>query len=238
MKSEMAIENRLFYYALLISFLVHVSVISVLSILKSEHLAHSFKDVEIRYQTVKAINTVEKKNAPVNIDLSHRKKESASQVDILTRKGDVSSKVLLDQGKGLEKIPETLSWSKKKSSEIKTLDAQRTVSIPRLDTGKITNPQYLSYEDNLRRNILNRAYRHLDHPDFETGKVYVTFVLASNGSLKDLQIRKDKTVANDYLQDITSRIVKEASPFPPFPKGFNYPEFTFNVLIIYNKDEN
>ncbi len=236
----MAIENRFFYYALLVSFLVHVSVITVMSILKSREIAHSFKDVEISYQSTRPLKAVEKKIEPTNIDLSHRKKETSSQtdkVDILTKKSDISSSVLLGHGKGLEKGPETLSLDKG-ALRIKTLDTHRTVSIPRLDTGKITNPQYLSYEDNLRRNILNRAYRHLDHPEFDTGQVYVTFVLTSNGSLKDIQIKKDKTAANDYLQDITLRIVKEASPFPPFPKGFDYPEFTFNVLIIYNKGGN
>jgi hypothetical protein len=73
----------------------------------------------------------------------------------------------------------------------------------------------------------------VNHPDFEAGKVYLTFVLASNGALQQLQIIENKTFANDYLRTIALKSIKESNPFPPFPKDFDYPEFTFNLLISF-----
>jgi len=33
------------------------------------------------------------------------------------------------------------------------------------------------------------------------------------------------------------RSIKDANPFPPFPKDLNYPELTFNVVISFEVNE-
>jgi len=67
----------------------------------------------------------------------------------------------------------------------------------------------------------------------KSGRVYLTFVLSSGGMLKQLQIIDSKTSANEYLRNVALKSIKESSPFPPFPIGFDYPEFTFNLLISF-----
>ena len=37
----------------------------------------------------------------------------------------------------------------------------------------------------------------------------------------------------DYLRSVALKSIKESNPFPPFPIGFNYPEFTFNLMISF-----
>ena len=117
------------------------------------------------------------------------------------------------------------------------LDASRKITLPPIGTTKITNPKYITYNDDMReaisRNIKQRAYTYVNHPDFEAGQVYLTFVLASNGMLRQLQIIENKTAANDYLRRVALKSIQESSPFPPFPAGFDYPEFTFNLLISF-----
>ena len=117
------------------------------------------------------------------------------------------------------------------------LDIDRKITLPPIATEKITNPKYLSYNDDMRavisRNIKQRAYTYVNHKDFEAGKVYLTFVLLNNGALKQLKIIDSKTVANEYLRYVALKSVKESNPFPPFPIGFDYPEFTFNLLISF-----
>jgi hypothetical protein len=73
----------------------------------------------------------------------------------------------------------------------------------------------------------------VNHPDFQAGEVYVTFVLESSGILKKVKIIEEKTAANSYLRNVALRSIMESNPFPPFPKGFDYPEFTFNLLITF-----
>ena len=118
------------------------------------------------------------------------------------------------------------------------LDVGHKITLAPMGATKITNPQYLMYNDEkvraaISRNIKQRAYHYVNHPDFQSGKVYLTFVLASSGALKQVKIIDDKTFANGYLRKVALRSIKESSPFPPFPEGFDYPEFTFNLLISF-----
>ena len=44
----------------------------------------------------------------------------------------------------------------------------------------------------ISRNIKRRAYAYVNHPDFEAGEVYLTFVLGSGGDLRALKIIEEK----------------------------------------------
>ena len=145
--------------------------------------------------------------------------------------------IIGDRIKDISKISGNLLTSQKKNPTISTLDVGRKITLPPMGTTKITNPKYITYNDDMRgtisRNIKRRAYTYVNHRDFESGRVYLTFVLSSGGMLKQLQIIDSKTSANEYLRNVALKSIKESSPFPPFPIGFDYPEFTFNLLISF-----
>ena len=237
------VSNRLFYYGLVFSFILHMIVIGVLSFMKSGEIRQASQRLEVMYhQTMKAAPAAAPKT---DVQLDPKKPAVPREaVEILTKKANMPAG-LLESETAMSKTHLPMS-AQKSPAEIKTLEIERKVMVTPLDTDKITNPQYLSYEESLRKsieksiekNLESRLYNHVDNPKFDSGKVYVTFVLLASGHLRDIQIRSDKTLANAYLQDISLRTVKEAGPFPPFPKGFNYPEFTFNIMIIYNKGDN
>ena len=227
----------MFYAGLISSFFVHGAIIGLLSLpnSKTSKFSQSYKSLEVTYQDLKTLN--KKKAETVFKELKVAKDLKSSQkVEVLTKKDNMFS--AFGEGiRDISKLSGKLLDSQKKTPKITTMDMSRKITLPPMGTTKITNPQYLTYNDDMRatisRNIKQRAYTYVNHPDFEAGKVYLTFVLASNGMLKQLQIIESKTLANDYLKTVALRSIRESSPFPPFPAGFNYPEFTFNLLISF-----
>ena len=183
--------------------------------------------------------TEEKKELVVkDLNVSKSPKTQQRKVEVLTKNDNMFS-VIGDSIKDISKISGNLLTSQKKKPTISTLDIERKITLQPMGTTKITNPKYITYNDDMRatisRNIRKRAYTYINHEDFESGKVYLTFVLSSSGILKQLQIIDSKTFANEYLRNVAVKSIKESSPFPPFPLGFNYPEFTFNLLISFQE---
>lgn len=133
----------------------------------------------------------------------------------------------------LAKQPAKMDLQKMKPAALSGLAEKREISVPVLKSEKITNPKYLDYNDRLRAKIQARAYSYIDDPAFQNGDVYLTFVLQSDGQLKQIKIIDSKTHANEYLRSVGLRSIKESSPFPGFPKDLSYPELSFNVIISF-----
>jgi outer membrane biosynthesis protein TonB len=139
-------------------------------------------------------------------------------------------------GKAFEKGPGQLSGAKKEPVSFASLEGKKVVSIPLLNSEKLSSPRYTNYHDRIRDKIRNRAYFFADDPAFQEGEVCLSFVLQSDGNLKEIKIINDKTHANDFLRSIGLRSVQESSPFPPFPADLRYPELPFNVVISFKMD--
>ena len=73
----------------------------------------------------------------------------------------------------------------------------------------------------------------MNYTKSDTGEVYLTFALSSDGALKQIKLIEGRTNATDYLRDIGLNSIQEASPFPPFPSDLSYPELTFNIAISF-----
>ena len=232
-------EKKLFLTGLLFSFCVHVAVIGLLSLSHSRLSIFSrpFKSLEVTYQRIKPLTEKKKELVIKDLKISKSLKPKRKQkVEVLDKKSNMFS-IIGDRIKDISKISGNLLTGQKKNPKISTLDVGRKITLPPMGITKITNPKYISYNDDMRgmisRNIKKRAYAYVNHRDFESGKVYLTFVLSSGGTLKQLQIIDSKTSANEYLRNVALKSIKESNPFPPFPIGFDYPEFTFNLLISF-----
>ena len=114
---------------------------------------------------------------------------------------------------------------------------RKQISVPMLKSEKINNPRYINYHELIRNKIKKRAYFYVDDPDFRAGEVYLTFVLSADGVLRGVKIIDANTRANDFLRAVGLRSIKEASPFPAFPKELQYPELTFNVIISFELED-
>ncbi|MFA4983936.1 MAG: TonB family protein [Candidatus Omnitrophota bacterium] len=108
---------------------------------------------------------------------------------------------------------------------------KKRITMPAVDIDKINNPSYLSYYQIIREKVRRAAYQNYTHND--TGEVYLSFVVSRNGFLSDMRLVEEKSSASSYLREIALRSIREASPFPAFPKDLDYPRLSFNVIISF-----
>ncbi|OGX39894.1 MAG: hypothetical protein A3G91_05070 [Omnitrophica WOR_2 bacterium RIFCSPLOWO2_12_FULL_50_9] len=228
------IENRLFYCGLTASLLTHVTVIWYLSLpnLGVKIFQRPLRQIEVTYHAIKKKPDAQSQKADVKNVKVIQPPPPPQDVKVLSKESDAFSSMARDI-KDMAKLSGQWESSTRKTHNIKTLDFGRKITVPLLKADKITNPKYLNYTQDIRHKIKQKAYSYVDHPDFEAGEVYLTFVLASNGILRNVKIISERTSANVYLQQIGMRSIEESAPFSPFPSDLQYPELTFNVIISF-----
>ena len=112
---------------------------------------------------------------------------------------------------------------------------KKRISLPSVkpteDATKISNPSYINYYQMVREKIRRAAYQNYTHN--RTGEVYITFLVANDGHIKEVRLIEERSSAEAYLKDIGLRSIRDASPFPNFPKELDYAELSFNVIISF-----
>lgn len=112
-----------------------------------------------------------------------------------------------------------------------TIAIKKKITLPSLEMDKINNPTYVSYYQLVREKIRRAAYHNYIRTD--TGEVYISFVITNSGSLKEIRLHEDKSSTIEFLKQTALVSIKDASPFPPFPKELDYPQLSFNVIISF-----
>lgn len=130
----------------------------------------------------------------------------------------------------IEKVSEP-NFSKPAIIKPDIIAIKKKITLPPIDMNKINNPSYISYYQIVREKIKRSAY--YNYSRTETGEVYVSFIISNNGYLKDAQLVQEKSSSSPYLREIALKSVKDASPFPDFPKELEYPHLSFNVVISF-----
>lgn len=95
---------------------------------------------------------------------------------------------------------------------------------------------YLGYYQGIREKI-RRIVNHNYYNYSKVGEIFISFILGSDGDLKDIEFIGDKSDPDKDLMKIVFNSVKEASPFPSFPKDLNRKHLSFNVLISFEKSD-
>jgi TonB family protein len=108
---------------------------------------------------------------------------------------------------------------------------KKKITLPPIDMDKINNPSYISYYQIVREKIRRAAYQ--NYTRTETGEVYLSFIISSDGYLREVRLLEEKSSGVAYLKEIALRSIKDASPFPNFPKELDYPQLSFNVVISF-----
>jgi outer membrane biosynthesis protein TonB len=111
------------------------------------------------------------------------------------------------------------------------IPVKKKISLPPVEMTKISNPSYISYYQLVREKIRRCAYQNYSRT--ETGEIFLSFVIAQDGSLREIRLVEEKSTPSYYLRDIASRSIKAAAPFPMFPKELDYPQLSFNVIISF-----
>jgi len=108
---------------------------------------------------------------------------------------------------------------------------KKKITLPPIGTDKVNNPSYISYYQIVREKIRRAAYQ--NYSRVEVGEVYLAFVISLDGSLKEVRLVEEKSSPSPYLRETALKSIKEASPFPNFPKELDYPQLSFNVVISF-----
>ncbi len=106
------------------------------------------------------------------------------------------------------------------SGEVKT---EKATEIKRQEA-------FLKYYNLIREKIRAEIYSSFKRR--ETGEVRVTFVLSSDGHL--LSIAEAVSGSSSVLKKKAIEGVKEAQPFPPFPKEMRSAPINFSLTIRFN----
>lgn len=128
-------------------------------------------------------------------------------------------------------LPQSISLVKPELMKPEVLAIKKKISFPELQTGKISNPSYISYQQITREKIKRAAYQL--YTGKEEGKVTVSFVISSEGALEEWKIIDEDSSSSQYLKDTAIASIKAAAAFPPFPQELSYPRLSFNLTIIF-----
>jgi TonB family protein len=222
--------NRALGVTFLISFGVHAAIVAQNpGYLFFSSPREKSRNIEISYIKKPAVKkqeqrkTMPMKNEPL-LDLSSRvsmnKRNPPPFID-----RDASSK------SNLQAVRKELPFERPALIKPDIIAIKKKITLPAVDLGKIGSPSYISYYQIVREKIRRAAYQNYNRND--TGEVYITFIISSAGYLKDVRLIEEKSVAAEYLKVIALNSVKNASPFPNFPKELDYPQLSFNVVISF-----
>jgi len=93
---------------------------------------------------------------------------------------------------------------------------------------------YINYYQLIREKIRQRLKR--NYTDYYgEGDVNVAFVLDSGGSLVSVSAERASPSVDKTLAGITEQSVREAAPFPAFPKTLAQSKTSFELIVAFRK---
>jgi len=214
-------EDRVFRFALLISTIIHTAAFLNPQVLKLPQLKSQEKKIEINYVQMKALQY---------------SKSQQNFKEVVFKENPVD-KIIKTLPPPFIKKDEVFKQNLKNTlpkpnlSKPDIISVKKIIQLTPIEITKIKNPVYMHYYQTIREKIKRCAYQNYNRSD--TGQVYLTFVVLANGVLADVHIIEEKTKANSYLKEIALRSIRDASPFPTFPKELDYEQLTFNVIISF-----
>jgi len=222
--------NKIFWFAVIASLVVHIFILAQNFNLSGLTLLEKPKFIEVKYQ--KSGKPVPGRPAPrpqgLRDDPFLNLNAKITANTQIPAPGRERSKIFSPSKNVPLKEP---FFAKPSLMKPDIMAMKKKISLPPLDLDKINNPSYISYYQIVREKIRRAAYQNYTHT--ETGEVYLTFVITSQGNVKGVRLVDEKSRGADYLRQIALRSVQDASPFPDFPKELDYSNLTFNVVISF-----
>lgn len=111
------------------------------------------------------------------------------------------------------------------------IEIKKKITFHEVEKHKSYNPVYISYYHIVREKIKRAAYQ--NYTRTEMGEVFLSFVISNDGNLKDFRIVEGKSLDSPYLKALALKSVKDAAPFPKFPKDLDYSQLSFNVIVSF-----
>ncbi len=224
--------NKILQVTFVISLLAHGMIFLHSSGLNSLSPVPKNQKMEVRYIKESLEDTLLLKNHKFDIQKSISKQDPFLKLDSKVVKGGRIPPPYIQQGKGPQVLPDNFSeFPKPTFVNPDLMIIKKKITLPPIEMAKIDNPSYINYYQIVREKIRRSAYQ--NYTRNETGEVYVSFAISNDGYIKGVNLIEEKTTANDYLRNIALRSVRDASPFPDFPKELDYPQLSFNIIISF-----
>ena len=212
-------ENKSFQLAVLVSVLLHSVLFIGLPHMPFLPSKRSLQTLEISYYKIKEMpkkQTIAKKAEPIV-----KKLPKVTEEDILNPRA------------AAKKVRKT----KQKPRQMTALEDTKEKTFAKVveeeqdDAKKAT---YISYYRAVREKIREWADRNYPkNKKLAEGEVFLSFIVTSSGELLQVMVVDEKSVASRFLRNIAINSIRDASPFPSFPKGMGHYQITFNVIISF-----
>jgi len=222
------LSNRIFQITFLISLIAHGVILFQNPNLNPFPINKKEEKIEVNYlNEIKVI-----KQSPKRITLK-KERPLKSRLKITPKK--ITPPPFIDReeifNKNKEAASRNITFIKPVFTKPDIIQIKKKITLPPVDLDKIKNISYLNYYQSEREKIRRTAYQNYTRTD--TGEVYLSFSISKDGDLKEMRLIGERSSGNSYLRDIALRSIKNASPFPNFPKELDYPHLTFNVVISF-----
>jgi outer membrane biosynthesis protein TonB len=112
-------------------------------------------------------------------------------------------------------------------------DIKRTLVTPEINSEKISNPEYLNYNQQIQRRIQRMAFKVANDYPKAAGVVRIKFVVNSQGDVIQHKFDQIDPAHNELLKTIVLEILEESEPFPVFPKDLSFPVLSFQIQISF-----
>ncbi|MFA6357223.1 MAG: TonB family protein [Candidatus Omnitrophota bacterium] len=225
--------DHLLRYTLVASFLVHGMIVFQSPRFNPFSPVPKAQKMEVRYVKDNPETRILPKNQ-FKLDMQKRisKQDHFLKLDSKIINARSIPPPYVEEGKRSKALPESFSELPKPSFAAPDLMIiKKKITLPPIEMARIDNPSYISYYQIVREKIRRSVYQ--SYSQNQTGEVYVSFIISNDGYIKGVRLIEDKTTASDYLKNIALKSVKDASPFPNFPKELDYPQLSFNIIISF-----
>ncbi len=183
------------------------------------------KQIRVAYRTIQAKSSV---------DVGQRPIEPAQKLDLRSKTANPGAVGIQLMHLNTKSEYSALVVGDIKPRITRTVERSHRVTISPEVSASMNNPAYAKYNEMVRSRIEEKIYEYYDRSDI--GRVYLTFVVGTDGTLQGAQILQDKTNGSKKLQDISLSSLKAAAPFPDFIKGMSLEAYSFNIEIQYQID--
>ncbi len=131
----------------------------------------------------------------------------------------------------LKEPPKEIEKKQAKAEEDKKEPAKPLITKQANTPEELANDKsYIAYYDLVNQKLRQSVFT---PQNFAEGEISLTFVVASDGTLRDIEVIQNDRADNPGLKETAMQIVKKASPFPPFPEDIRKMQLTFNVVIYF-----
>ncbi|MFH1622445.1 MAG: hypothetical protein ABIA97_04915 [Candidatus Omnitrophota bacterium] len=226
-------QENTFKTTLVISVLIHSLILITIPLFKGVPQKKELTNLEVTYKYISQ-KISDKDRHGISKELLSSKQKELPKADLAQDKSILEQSQNFDFSK-LFKPKESISVPK--PQPVLTTPRFKKINLKNMPVETSKDPAYLSYRDIIRRKIQDKVYYfsdqyfYFDNP--REGSIFVSFIVSSDGILKELNILEDKSSNDMILRKIANLAIQGASPFQKFPKELNYDERTFNLEISF-----